>query len=218
MMKSKVNDLLSAARAEHIPAGWSGLWFIKKMIVETDTLVDRVNSRKIIVPAGIYTHLFRMTDSTLHLEPPGTVVMEDTPCELQTHLSFMLQARGRVLVTGLGLGCVVRGLLANPAVEHITCVEKSGDVLKLVEPYMPQTERLTIVHADAFEWVAENKRPFDYAWHDLWADHDAGEPHLDIYHTRLICGLQDTVRFQGAWNYPREVRRLLKSRGMRLVS
>lgn len=216
-MSIRASDLLQAARAEHIPAAWYGLWFIKKIRVETDTLVDRVNGRKVIVPAGIYTHLFRVTESTLHLNPPGTVVMEDTPCELRTHLSFMLRARGRVLVTGLGLGCVVRGLLANPAVEHVTCIEKSGDVLKLVKPYMPQTERLTIIHADAFEWAAENKEPFDYAWHDLWSDRDSGEPHLDIFHTQLIYNCRETVKHQGAWNYPRVARRLLEQAGLRLI-
>jgi hypothetical protein len=36
--------------------------------------------------------------------------MNDFPQELKKHLDFVLRARGRVLVTGLGLGCVVRGL------------------------------------------------------------------------------------------------------------
>lgn len=209
-------ELLLAARAEAIPEGWSGLWFIRKAKVTTDTSLDR-NGHQIIVPAGIYTHLFRVTDSTLHLNPPGTVVMEDTPVELKTHLSFMTRASGRVLVTGLGLGCVVRGLLGNPVVEHVTCIEKSKDVLKLVEPYMPKTERLSIIHADAFEWVAKSKRTFDYAWHDLWTDRDSGEPHLDFWHTQLICDCLNTVKHQGAWKYSRTARALFKARGINLI-
>lgn len=210
-------NLLLAARAEAIPEGWSSLWFIRKAKVTTDTSLDR-NGHQIIVPAGIYTHLFRVTDSTLHLDPPGTVVMEDTPVELKTHLPFMMKASGRVLVTGLGLGCVVRGLLANPAVEHITCIEKSKDVLKLVSSYMPQTDRLAIVHADAFEWVAKNKSTFDYAWHDLWTDRDAGEPHLDFWHTQLITNCLDTVKHQGAWKYSRMARSFFKARGINLIA
>lgn len=209
-------NLLLAASAEAIPAGWSGPWFIRKTKLAVNVPVDR-NGHQIIVPAALYTHLFRVTDSTLHLDPPGEVVMEDTPIELKTHLSFMMRARGRVLVTGLGLGCVVRGLLANPAVEHITCIEKSKDVLKLVSPHMPQTDRLAIVHADAFEWVAKNKSTFDYAWHDLWTDRDAGEPHLDFWHTQLIASLWDRVRHQGAWKYSRTARALLKARGRNLI-
>lgn len=212
------SDLLLAARAEAIPAAWSGLWFIKKMTVETDTIVDRVNNRKVVIPAGTYTHLFRMTDATLHLDPPGTVVMEDTPLELKTHLSFMMRAKGNVLVTGLGLGCVVRGLLANPKVDHITCIEKSGDVLKLVGSYMPQTSRLTTIQADALEWVAKNKTAFDYAWHDLWTDTSAGEPHLDFWHTQLIFDCLEKVKHQGAWSYERATRKLLKARGINLIA
>lgn len=211
-----IDNLLLAARAEQIPAGWSGLWFIRKMEAPAGAILDR-NGHEIVIPAGVYTHLFRVTDSTLHLEPPGTVVMEDTPVELKTHLPFMRRARGRVLVTGLGLGCVVRGLLVNPNVDHITCIEKSKDVLNLVEPYMPKTERLSIVHADAFEWVAENKAKFDYGWHDLWTDRDAGEPHLDLWHTQLIFNCRDTVKHQGAWKYSRTARKLLERKGLRLI-
>lgn len=210
------DKLLSAARAEGIPEGWSGLWFIRKMETPTGVPIDR-NGHEIFVPAGTYTYLFRMTDSTLHLEPPGTVVMEDTPVELKTHLPFIRRARGRVLVTGLGLGCVVRGLLANETVEHVTCIEKSKDVLKLVGPYMPQTDRLSIVHACAFEWVAENKTTFDYAWHDLWTDRDAGEPPLDLWHTRLIFGCLGTVKYQGAWRYSKPARKFLETKGINLI-
>ena len=39
------------------------------------------------------------------------------------HLPIWLSARGRVLVTGLGLGCVVRGLLASTCVTHVDCIE-----------------------------------------------------------------------------------------------
>lgn len=210
-------SLLSAARAEVIPAGRSGLWFIRKFHLAIDVSIDH-NGHRIIIPPNTYTCLFRTTASTLHLDPPGTCVMEDTPPEIKTHLSFMIQARGKVLVTGLGLGCVVRGLLANSAVERITCIEKSADVLKLVAPYMPPDKRLEIIHACAFDWVASNRRQFDYAWHDLWSDRDAGEPHLDIWHTQLIFDCLNTVSRQGAWNYSRAARAFLKSRGIKLVT
>jgi spermidine synthase len=48
--------------------------------------------------------------------------MEDTLSELRRHTPIFMRAKGRLLVTGLGLG-VVRGLLAKPEVEHIDVVE-----------------------------------------------------------------------------------------------
>lgn len=138
--------------------------------------------------------------------------MEDTPFELQTHLGFVMRARGSVLVTGLGLGCVTRGLPSNPSVEHVTCIEKSKDVLKLVGPHMPK-DRLTIIEADALEWTATNKEKFDCAWHDLWTDQSSGEPHLDIWHTALLRYCRHTVKRQGAWAFDKRAKKYLLKKG-----
>jgi hypothetical protein len=75
-----------------------------------------------------YTLLYRLTPGTLH-RPPGDVVMEDSTQELARHMPIWLNAR-RVLITGLGLGCVVRGLLANPAVDHVDVVELDRWILE----------------------------------------------------------------------------------------
>jgi hypothetical protein len=203
--------LLSAMKADSIPAGWSGLWYIIKTTLTEETPNLR-NGKPVVLPPGSYTFLYRLTDATLYCDPPGEVVMEDTPFELQTHLGFVLQARGRVLVTGLGLGCVVRGLLANPNVDHITCLENSEDVLKLVGPHM-STDRLTILEADALKWTAKNKDRFDCAWHDLWTNRGAGEPHLDHWHARLLINCRQTVGHQGAWAMERLIKKKLISRG-----
>lgn len=208
-------DLLAAMKADQVPAGWSNLWYI----VKTDLPEPMQNVRHgkpVLLPAGTYTFLYRLTDATLYCTPPGEVVMEDTPFELRTHLGFVLHAAGRVLVTGLGLGCVIRGLLANPQVEHITCIENSEDVIKLVGPYMPQ-ERLTIIQADALEWTRDSKEKFDCAWHDLWTNKEKGEPHLDLWHAKLFINCQKTVKKQGAWAFDRRIRRLMIERGFHWI-
>jgi len=212
-----IDTLLSAARATSIPEAWSGLWFVEKTEVKMMQPVPYRGGTSLL-PAGIYTALYRMTDSTMMNWPPSEVVMEDTPFELKTHLQFMLKARGNVLVTGLGLGCVTRGLLANPAIHHVTCIEKSADVLKLVQPYMPQTNRLSVIHADALEWTAATKQVFDYAWHDLWTNKDAGEPFLDKWHTQLIFNCRNKVKNQGAWRYERTFKRFLAAKQIKLVA
>ena len=135
----------------------------------------------------------------------GEVVMEDTPFELFTHMEFMLKARGRVLITGLGLGCVIRGILANGHVDHITCIERSQHVIDLVAPHMP-TDRLEMVKANALEWTKATTERFDCAWHDIWTDWAAGEPTLAQSHTKLIKHCRPRVNFQGAWDYPRIAR------------
>lgn len=207
-MIKQIDQYLNAMKADSIPAGWSGVWFVEKVHVPGYIACHR-HGKPIILNSGDYTYLRRLTDSTLYTTQPGEVVMEDTPFELKTHLGFATRAYGNVLVTGLGLGCVVRGLLVNQRVQHITVLENSPDVLKLVAPHMP-TDRLTIIEADALKWTAQNKQAFDCAWHDLWTNMEEGEPHLDVWHSELFFNLRGTTKHQGAWAFDRTMRRLVQ--------
>lgn len=209
------HKILKAMKADSIPAGASGLWYIKKGTLDAP-LPTVYHNRAVIVPPDTYTFLYRLTDSTLYNDPPGEVVMEDTPFELQTHLNFVLRACGNVLVSGLGLGCVIRGLLANPNVYHVTCIENSRHVLKLVAPHMPQS-CLTLIEANALEWTEQNQTRFDFAWHDLWTDRDSGEPHLDHWHAKLLANCRKTVSVQGAWSFDKGLKKVMVRRGLNLV-
>jgi len=214
-MGASVETIMASMRAESIPAGWSGRWRVEKMAVEKPFLSTH-EGKPVTVQPGLYTFLRVLTDATLYHNPPGEVVMEDSLHELRTHLGFALRARGDVLVTGLGLGCVVRGLLANPGVKSVTCIERSEDVIRLVAPHMP-AERLEIIHADALVWTERTVRIFDCAWHDLWTSRESGEPTLDIWHARLMVNLYGKVRRQGAWSFDRDARRLFTCRGLRWI-
>lgn len=207
-------DYLAAMKADMIPEGWSGLWYVSRFYVTKNTPTIR-DKKAVIVPPGQYTFLRRLTDDTIYQEIPGEVVMEDSEEELRTHLDFVMNVSGRVLVTGLGLGCVIRGLLANPLVKHITVIEKSTDVLKLVAPsFMAlNDDRLEIVEADALQWTVKNTDHFDYGWHDLWTDRAAGEPHLDDWHTKLLMNCRATVKNQGAWAFDERLKTILVKSG-----
>ena len=187
------------------------MWSVRKQKIEESTLTMHRGRVCVLNPCTI-TALRRLTGSMMHLG--GEVVMEDSPFELRSHLNFMLRAHGRVLVTGLGLGCVVRGLLASPAVEFVICVEKSRSVLELVEPFMPK-DRVEIINADALVWTQQDDRVFDCAWHDIWADRDNGDPHLSRFHVELLANCREKVAFQGAWDLPRWVKK--RFAGLRLL-
>lgn len=90
-----------------------------------------------------------------------------------------------MLITGLGIGVCLQGLLRKPDIEHVTVVEKSACVIALVAGHyqaMFGPERMTFVCADAFAWlppgvaagteaavVSPARSPlYDYAWHDIW--------------------------------------------------
>jgi hypothetical protein len=151
------------------------------------------------------TLLYRQTLATMHL-PHGDVVMEDSRRELLRHMPIWLAARGRVLVSGLGLGCVVRGLLASPAVEHVDVVELDPDVLRIVGAEFAGNPRVALHLGDArrIEWPA--KARWDFAWHDIHSDEGFG--HLQVLHAELIVRYAGRVtERQGAWMFPRFAKR-----------
>lgn len=155
-----------------------------------------------------YTLLRRLSWSSLHqVRDDGTggeIVMEDSPHELRKHLPIWLAARGRVLVTGLGLGCVVRGLLASPRVSHVDAVEIDPAIIRVVGAEFAGDPRVTIHEGDALSieiagcWV--------FGWHDLWTD---GDDHLQRLHARLFFRFRAKCRRQGAWAFPPFAARLL---------
>ncbi len=204
-----IQAIIDSCRADTIPVGDAGLWYVKKWETDQDLRVQK-NGRWITVEAGCYTNLHRWTDATIHLGE-GELVMTDMEDELVTHLDFILKAKGKVLVTGLGLGCVVRGLLGNPNVESVTVIENSKDVMALVADHMPKDPKLIIVVADAHEWCAKYGRNYDSVWHDIWTDTGAGEPVLALAHSKLIVDTFMGARVIGAWAFPRKIRRLYRT-------
>lgn len=199
--------ILAAMRADGVPAGKSGLWTVSKATI--DQKAHDLNRAWLAFkgepcpPVGSYTYLSRWTEATLG-SSHGELVMNDFPSELRKHLQFVLWAHGRVLVTGLGLGCVVRGLLAVGRVESIDLVERDEHVIRLCGRSV-EDPRVRLHVADAR--TMEVNGTWDYAWHDLWADPDKGEPHLQLIHTDVIKRLDGRVRRFGAWAMPRRFTR-----------
>ena len=80
------------------------------------------------------------------------------------------RAHSEVLTAGLGLGMILHPILAEPAVSRVTLVEKYPDVIDLVGPTLPATERLTIVTAAIFAWRPPRGSRYDVIWFDTWPD------------------------------------------------
>lgn len=196
-------DYLQAARVPATVAPQTfGLWTIERRLAK-DSILGELD----LVGADDYTLLRRMTDATLHRG--GEIVMEDSRRELSKHLPIWLAARGRVLKTGLGLGCVVRGLLANPAVEHVDVVEIDVGIVRVIGAEFAGDPRVTIHHADALTWDFGDRR-WDFAWHDIWTEGNDG---LQALHAKLMKRFWPVVGDrQGAWQFPRQVLRALPMR------
>ena len=201
---NSADDFVNAARVpDSLETQSFGLWDIRRM-----TMTNPYHRAQ----AGFDTVTFlqRWTYSTLHLGA-GETVMEDSEPELRRHLPIWMIAHGRVLVTGLGLGCVVRGLLANGSVEKIDVVEIDHGIARVIGSEFASNPRVNLHVADALEWQIGDRK-WDFAWHDIWSDTDAGKPHLQVLHGKLIARFHPNVANQGAWALPRKIARKLKVR------
>lgn len=154
-----------------------------------------------LAPFNNYTALLRPKPH----DPIGEVVMEDSPRELRKHLPILMQGKGRILITGLGLGCVVRGLLTKPEVSHIDVVEIDPQIVSLAGEEFRADGRVTIHLGDALTMKWKFGASFDYAWHDIWTER--GEQHLQVAHGLLITKYDQHCPVQGAWNFPRPAKR-----------
>lgn len=203
----KPQEYLEAARVQRsiLPQEF-GLWTIER-VVAGGGIINSKEYAMHVERCGFpdYTVLRRMTEATMHCV--GEIVMEDSAFELRKHLPIWLAARGRVLVTGLGLGCVVRGLLAKTDVEQIDVVEIDDDILRVIGPEFAKNPRVNLHHGDALKIDLPGK--FDFAWHDLWKEGDG----LQRLHAKLFIKYQRRCGPQGAWAFPRFAARLFARRG-----
>lgn len=163
-----------------------------------------------IFPKMTYENMHRIADDGSFLD----IVMEDSLRELRRHLPIWLAAYGRVLKTGLGLGCVVRGLLANPAVTHIDVIEIDPDIIRVIGAEFIGNPRVSIYLGDALTFEFPKPTVWDFAWHDIWTAENKG---LAQQHMKLLTRFDKQAKKQGAWQFPRIIKRLSSLKGFDLL-
>jgi hypothetical protein len=148
--------------------------------------------------------------------------MSDTLEERCMMLAAASEARGDVLVGGLGLGVYPQMAFAlGRPVRSVTIVEESAEVLGLVHPgWMqrlaePQRAQVRVVHASLQHVLAEAKERYDTIFLDVWSDADprvlplvngliaeslprcaeGGRIHCWGYASMVDCFVRDAVRY-----------------------
>lgn len=177
-----------------VPEGKKGDWYIEKFEVKNDVThaIFSMHNPGRDVPVGTYTRLMR--DHSF-----GNPMMSDTPAEIYDHAEAIYKIQklgGRVLLNGLGLGCILKAILSFPNVEYVDVVELEQDIIDLVAPSYIDT-RVHIQQADAYtiQWGKTDK--WTVAWHDIWAN--ICSDNLDGM-TKLHRKYGHRVMWQGSWN------------------
>lgn len=197
----KISDLSHLVPVK-VPDGISGPWEVYTYTVsKADEDFGRLramfsSARGRFVPAGTYKGLRR----------GGGLIMSNTPDEIRDCYEFFRQARGRVLINGLGLGIVLdvilhklddfKSLSKEWAVKEVFVIEKSEDVLHLVGPTFLKDKRVHLIHDDAFTFKAPSVPYFDAVWHDIW-DNICAE-NLEGMH-KLHRKYGRKTKWQGSW-------------------
>lgn len=194
-----LDPLTAAGRiGDYLQPQSSGDWSIEAFTVDADAaLTDRLRA------FGDGGGRFTPEGSYLKLANADGVMMSNTPDELADHQPFMEAAHGRVLVHGLGLSCVVSGLLANERVTHIDVVELSTDVIAMVGPCFIGEDRVTIHQGDALNYPWPDNARWDFVWHDIWqtinCDNLTDEDAEGVSYEALLRRFAPLATHQAAW-------------------
>lgn len=104
------------------------------------------------------------------------------PSEIESSQAAVDAAFGRVVTFGLGLGYFAFMASEKADVSAVTVVERDRSVIRLFEqvllPQFPNAGKITIVQADAFDYLAYRMRPdeADFVFMDIWHDIADGAP------------------------------------------
>lgn len=130
------------------------------------------------------------------LRVANRTMMSDTLHEKLTNYEIKRQARGNVLIAGLGIGMILHPILKKPEVLSVTVLEKERDVIEIVSPTLVSEKLLKIVHADIFDWRPEVGMKFDCIYFDIWAD---GSTDLAKSERRRLSARFRKYKAEGGW-------------------
>lgn len=123
--------------------------------------------------------------------------------EVEEAAEFASKCSGQVLVLGLGLGMIVRMLLARPEVDQIHVIESEREVIELVGPSV-QDDRVKLYNANAYDGDAPEHlfgdRKFDAVWMDVWDNAESSTYMLRRFANKIWGDRSDLV---GIWAYDR---------------
>jgi hypothetical protein len=134
--------------------------------IEFDEQKDMMFNLRAVRDGGAMFQMYNGKYVRLHIN--GELMMSDTGMERISNRDFMINAKGRVLIAGLGLGLIISNIIDKPEVTEVVVIEKYQDVIDLVLPKFTHP-KLKVICADIDEWKPEKGEKFDTIYFDIWA-------------------------------------------------
>ena len=127
-------------------------------------------------PLGYFTK----ENPYLVLSYDNEVWMCITPNEINTMEPSIKQAKGDVLVLGLGLGYYPFMISLKEEVKDITIIELDEKIIDIFNkhllPLFPHKEKIHIIKGDGINYLKNNQKHFDTVFMDLWHNPEDGLP------------------------------------------
>ena len=177
----------------NVPEGIRGNFEVQRFTVnakqsEIDRLRAIMSGRDRWVEPGNYTRLTRNK----------YIIMSDTDDEIKDLFHLRDNAKGDILIFGLGLGVAVQMAIEIDQVSSVTVVELEQDVIDLVGPHYLKkySGKLQIIQGDARNWWPNDGVKYDVTWYDIWDDIDPNnlEEMYELY------AMNDYSNWVGCWS------------------
>lgn len=116
----------------------------------------------------------------LALVENNQIWMAIIPHEIKTMQASVKQAKGKVLILGLGIGYYPFMISQKIDVSEITIVENNQAIIdiftKYLLPHFPSSTKIEVIKDDAFKYLRTNHQNFTYAFFDIYRSSDDGLP------------------------------------------
>lgn len=115
------------------------------------------------------------------------LMMSDTDMEKRTNYEFISNAKGDVMIAGLGIGLILHNLekkVKTGEVKSITVYEKYQDVIDLITPYYKHLP-ITVKCEDILNYLPPKEAIYDTIYFDIWPTIDTDNlKDIRILHNR----------------------------------
>ena len=129
------------------------------------------------------------------------IVMSDSWMEQETNIGIVRQAKGHVLIAGLGMGMIVLAMQKNPEVKSITVVEIDAELAAFTSSNLDLYDKVEIVISDIHDFVPTKK--YDTVYCDIW-NNISGDNMEEM--EELTCALQsDSNADIKHWRYTKTI-------------
>lgn len=176
-----------------------------RKLTRGEATIDRVEISKTVAMMSALSHKpgITMVDpgTYVRLFVNGQVTMSNTRMERWSNREVVLRSNGRVLIAGLGIGMILAPILERDEVREVVVIEKSPDVIALVEPKY-RCAKLRVVEGDIEKWRPSAGETFDVIYFDIWPTIDTENlPQIASLHRRFARFLNrsNDKAWMGSW-------------------